>query len=77
AAKEKIAFEIQVPAAVNYYKGEHGYAPRSHEEFMELMKAQNIELPELPPGHRYVYDPETEELMVERPAKGAAPPAQP
>jgi hypothetical protein len=26
-------------------------------------------LPELPAGHRYVYDPERKQLMVEMPAK--------
>ena len=42
----------------------------SHEEFMEkIVQANNIRLPELPEGHRYLYDPTTNELMVERPKK--------
>ena len=39
-----------------------------HEEFMEKIVTFNqIELPALPPGHRYVHDPKSERLMVERP----------
>ena len=42
--------------------------PRSHEEFMErIIKENAIELPILPDGHRYRYDPESEDLLIERP----------
>jgi hypothetical protein len=72
AAKEKISFEIEVPHALQLYKAlsADGRGPQSHEEFMtNVIKANQIKLPLLPPEHRYVYNPETEELMVERPAK--------
>ena len=47
-----------------------GRNPESHEEFMEkIVKFNQIKLPELPPGHKYVYDPATEQLMVERPKR--------
>ena len=65
---ERVIFQVQIPQALNLYKASHGSAPKSHEEFMtQIIQANNIQLPELPPGHRYVYDPEKAELMVERP----------
>jgi len=69
AAKEKIKFEIEIPHTLNLYKALEGSAPKSHDEFMEkIIKANNISLPELPEGHKYIYDPMTETLMVEKPA---------
>ncbi|MCR4414843.1 MAG: hypothetical protein NUV77_20695 [Thermoguttaceae bacterium] len=68
-AKEQIAFRIQIPDAMRLYKATNGSAPKTHEEFMEkIIKENRIALPELPPGHRYRYYPEQEELMVEQPA---------
>ena len=61
------------------YRVEHGYFPKTHEEFMEkIIKANSIKLPELAPGERYVYDaekaaemtgydPDDPPLLVERP----------
>lgn len=76
-AKEKIVFEIQVPQALNLYWGEHGDYPKSHDEFMEkVINFNNIQLPQLKEGARYVYDVESHTLMVERPAKdGEAAPS--
>ena len=69
AAKEKIKFEIEIPHTLQLYKALEGNAPKSHEEFMEkIIKANDIKLPELPEGHKYVYDPMLETLMVEKPA---------
>lgn len=52
--------------ALKLYKAQHGRGPKTHEEYMEeIIRANRINLPELPPGQRYIYDPETEELMVE------------
>ncbi len=69
AAKEQIAFRIQIPDAMRLYKAMNGHAPETHEEFMEkIIKENRIQLPELPPGHRYRYYPEQGELMVEHPA---------
>lgn len=70
--KEKVVFEIQIPHAMNLYKALNGHGPRSHEEFMkEIIKANNIELPELPPGQHYQFDVEKQELWVvpDEPAK--------
>lgn len=70
AAKERVVFEIQIPKAMQLYKALHGSGPQSHEQFMsEIIEANQIALPQLPSGQRYVYVPETEELMVERPAR--------
>lgn len=70
-APQMVAFDIQIPHAMNIYKGLHdNQGPASHEEFMkEIIEANQIKLPQLPPGEKYVFDPETQQLMVERPAK--------
>jgi hypothetical protein len=65
-SKERIAFEIQIPEAMKLYKAEHEHAPKTHAEFMKnIIDANHIALPTLPPRHRYVYDPKSEQLMVE------------
>lgn len=67
-AKERIAFMIQIPDALRLYKAEKGEGPQTHEEFMEqIIKPNAIQLPDLPDGHHYMFDPEAQELMVERP----------
>lgn len=70
AFRESAVFKIQLPDALNKFNAFEGRNPTSHEEFMEkVVQANNIRLPELPPGERYVFDPATNELMVERPKK--------
>ena len=55
---------------MNKYKAFKGQAPQSHEEFMkEIIEANAINLPELPPGDKYFYDAKTEQLMVQHPAE--------
>ncbi len=66
--RERLAF-LQVDQAMQLYKATNEHAPKSHEEFMEkIIKENRIPLPQLPAGERYLYDPKTEQLMVERPA---------
>ena len=66
-AKEKIVLD-QMHHAMELYKASEGHAPKTEKEFMEkIIKENHLQLPTLPAGHRYVYDPSTEELMVERP----------
>jgi hypothetical protein len=75
AVRERAVFEVQIPKALQLFNGFEGRNPKSHEEFWEkIVKANNLEgqMPELPEGHRYQYDPETNELMVVRPKKVAA-----
>jgi hypothetical protein len=70
AAQQRVVFDIQIPKAMQYYEGLHGEKPQSHEEFMQgIVKEGQIQLPELPAGHKYVYDPKQGVLMVERPAR--------
>jgi hypothetical protein len=58
---------LNIQHALDLYKGEHGAAPKTHEEFMrEIIDANNIKLPELPDDSRYIYLPDKEELMIER-----------
>jgi hypothetical protein len=68
STKERLVFDIQIPQAMGLYKAEHGNAPKTHEEFMQqIVKANNLKLPELPEGSQYRYFPDKEELMVVRP----------
>lgn len=68
--RERAIFQAQIPQAMQLYQALHGSPPQSHEQFMkEIIQANQIKLPELPPGQRYVYDPQAQELMVERPGR--------
>jgi len=68
SVRERVVFNIQIPDALNKFKAINGNGPKSHDEFMaQIVEANQIQLPELPAGQRYVYDPQQEELMVERP----------
>jgi hypothetical protein len=66
---DRIAFEIQIPNAMKLYKAEHdNKGPKTHDEFMNIIVKENgVQLPELPPGDEYVYDPKTEQLLVKHP----------
>ncbi len=67
--RERAIFQVQIPHAMQLYQALHGRAPESHDQFMkEIIQANQIQLPNLPPDQRYVYDPQQKELMVERPA---------
>jgi hypothetical protein len=66
-ARERLVLD-QIQHAMNLYKASEGSAPKSHQEFMDrIVKENHLQLPTLPTGHRYVYDPSKEELQVERP----------
>ena len=70
ATKERLTFDVQLKHAMDLYKATHGRLPKSHEEFMaQIVKFNKIKLPALPEGHKYIYDPQRGELMVERPAQ--------
>jgi len=63
--RQKAPLEIQVPHALNLFKALEGRFPKSHEEFMEkIVKANNIQLPELPEGAVYHFNTEKGELWV-------------
>ncbi len=68
-ARDRITF-LQVDDGMRLYKANNGFAPKTHEEFMEkIIKEGQIKLPDLPPGDRYVYIPAKEELCVEHTQK--------
>ncbi len=67
--REKAVFDMQIPTAMKLFAASEGRGPDSHEEFMsKIIQSNSIQLPELPEGHKYVFEPSTGELMVERPA---------
>ncbi len=68
AFRQAAVFKIQVPQAMNLYRASNGHFPKTHDDFMQLMKEQMIRLPELPFGQTYEYDAESSQLMVNRPA---------
>ncbi len=69
SAQELIILQ-HIEHAMQLYKGEHdGKPPKTQEEYMDrIIKENNIRLPTLPPENRYVYDPKTGELMIEKPS---------
>ncbi len=57
-----------IESAVRLFEATENRKIASNDEFMaKIVKENNIALPVLPPGQRYVYDPAKSELMVERP----------
>jgi hypothetical protein len=81
-ALEQIS-KSHIEHALNLYNASEGRYPATHEEFMtHIIKANNIQLPVLPFGHKYEYDVPNHKLVVvippEAPAgegAAAAPPA--
>lgn len=71
AAKETIIYDKMMHDLQLYKASDsEGMGPQSHEEFMDKVIRENgTVLPTLPPGQRFVYDPKTEQLMIEKPAK--------
>jgi hypothetical protein len=66
--RERIVFNIEIPKAMQLYEATNGGKPKTQEDFMrDIIQANMIKLPELPPGHKYLYDPQKGELMVEHP----------
>ena len=65
AVRERAVFEIQIPQAMQLWEASNGRKPKSHEEFMDqVIKANNIKLPELPEGKIYRYHPDDAQLYV-------------
>jgi hypothetical protein len=68
--EQKMVFNVQIPQAMQLFQATEGRKPNSEQEFMtKIITEQQINLPKLPAGHKYVYNVEKGELMVERPAK--------
>jgi multidrug efflux pump subunit AcrA (membrane-fusion protein) len=71
AARDEIpvpaTVKLQLRLAVKLFKATHGDVPQTQEQFMEkVIRANGIELPELPKGHEYVWVPDREELTISR-----------
>ncbi len=81
-ALEQIS-KSHIEHALNLYNASEGRYPATHEEFMtHIIKANNIQLPVLPFGHKYEYDVPNHKLVVVKPPEApegegaaAAPPA--
>ena len=55
----------QIKQAVDLYQAENGRYPKDYNEFMEeIIKKNNISLPQLPPYQEYRYDADRHTLMV-------------
>ena len=68
-AQERLIYDT-VTYTVKLFEAEHGYKPKTEQEFMkQVIEFNQIKLPQLPPGHKYKYDPQSGELMVEHPQK--------
>jgi hypothetical protein len=68
ATRERIAFVAQFQHQYDIYKAMTGEVPKDFDELKaKVLDPYQIKLPQLPPGHRYVWDAEKEELQVERP----------
>lgn len=63
-ALEKIS-KLHITHAMDLYKAENDRYPKDYDEFMSvIIKANNIELPVLPGGLKYMYDEENHKLVV-------------
>lgn len=72
--KQRAVFEMQIPKALELYRALNGAGPKSHSEFdREIVKANQIILPELKPGMVYRFNTEKQELWVY--PESEAPPA--
>lgn len=66
-AQERLIFD-QVTYALKLYEASNGSKPKTEDEFMQqIIRANNINLPQLPAGSKYKYDPQKGELLVEHP----------
>jgi hypothetical protein len=72
AAKERAFFEIEFPANYRPWRVGVDKAPQNFDElksqFLDPL-GLSAKLPKLPDGHKYIWDPATEELQVERPRR--------
>jgi hypothetical protein len=60
----------QIKHDMDIWQAIHNRWPKDAQEFQkEILEPANIELPELPPGNRYVYNPKSGELLVARQTK--------
>jgi hypothetical protein len=75
--KDKLLW-AQIKKSVDLFEATNSRYPKDTEEFMDVIINENmIELPELPAGQEYFYDPTDHELkigqLLEQPSGGEAP----
>ena len=69
-AKERIFFEYEFPKSLQLYSAMADRPPQDWAEVKaNIIDAYQMQLPQLPPGHRYDFDAEKQELVVVRPKK--------
>lgn len=62
---------LQIEHALNLYNASEGNYPKTHEEFMtQIIKANNLVLPQLPGDLSYQYDVENHKLVIVRTGDG-------
>jgi len=65
--RQRVEF-MKLTKSMQLYEVQHDGLPKTHEEFMKkIIEANLINLPELPDGESYRWDPEKGQLMVDRP----------
>ena len=65
-AGQAVIFNMQIPSGMKTFKAMNDRYPRDWDEFdREILKPAHIQLPELPPGKQYYYDPQQGQLMVQ------------
>jgi hypothetical protein len=75
--------DAQIQKTLQLWMADHnGEYPKTNDEYMEhIIKEGMIQLPDLPPGQEYFYDPSDHELkvgtIIEPPADGAQPAGSP
>lgn len=63
-ALERIS-KLEIQHALDLFRAEHDRYPNDYDEFMTvIIKANNIQLPVLPGGLKYMYDEENHKLVV-------------
>jgi hypothetical protein len=68
--------QVQLPTllidqALNLYNANEGRYPQTHDEFMtQIIKANNLKLPQLPADQQYQYDVASHQLLIVRAADG-------
>jgi hypothetical protein len=66
--KETITFVMQFQHQYDLYKAMEDRVPKDFDDLKaKVLEPYQIKLPELPMGHKYVWDAAKEELQVERP----------
>jgi hypothetical protein len=59
------ASQLQIEHALNLFRGANDRFPKDYDEFMsEIIKANNISLPKLPPYQEYSYDDKEHKLII-------------